>query len=291
VADPRGIEALLERIVSFAREDENVRALVLTSSRASGRHMDRFSDLDPILYVRDPQAIARDRAWTARFARVLVSWGEDLPNGKPPRYFRGVVYEDGSKADFTISPVSALEEVVASGRLSDALDVGYKVLVDKDGLATRLPPASFRAHIPSPPSQEDFAREVNDFWWNSTYVAKALWRDELFFAKHCLDQVLKLQGLRRMLEWFAETERGWNLNPGTLGRHLKRNLPPDLWSEVEASFAGGGIEENWEALFRTTAVYRRVATEVAARLGLDYPQGLDERVSAYLGKVRASRLA
>jgi aminoglycoside 6-adenylyltransferase len=49
---------------------------------------------------------------------------------------------------------------------------------------------------------------------------------------------------------------------------------------------GSDPEENWEALFRTTALFRRVANEVGSALGYTYPEALDVRVAAYLEHVR-----
>ena len=57
-------------------------------------------------------------------------------------------------------------------------------------------------------------------------------------------------------------------------------------SELAATYVGAGIEDNWEALFATTALFRRVATEVAEALGLVYRRGLDETATAYLEAVR-----
>jgi aminoglycoside 6-adenylyltransferase len=49
---------------------------------------------------------------------------------------------------------------------------------------------------------------------------------------------------------------------------------------------GAGIKENWEALFRTIALFREVGIEVAERLGYAYPHDLDQRVTAYVQKMR-----
>jgi hypothetical protein len=61
---------------------------------------------------------------------------------------------------------------------------------------------------------------------------------------------------------------------------------PDLWAEFECTYCGLGSEENWEALFRTIATMRRVATEVGQDLGYTYPKRLDQRVMDYLSRVR-----
>ncbi len=87
--------------------------------------------------------------------------------------------------------------------------------------------------------------------------------------------------LRPMLEWRMECDHGWSVPTGALGKGLKKRLPPDLWVELEATYAAAGIEENWESLFRTIAFFRRIATDVGDHLGYAYPDELDRRVTDY----------
>jgi aminoglycoside 6-adenylyltransferase len=74
--------------------------------------------------------------------------------------------------------------------------------------------------------------------------------------------------------------------PGKLGRWLERRLPADVWSELEGTYVGPAIEENWAALFRTTALFSRVAKEVADALGYAYPQDVEDGISTQLSAVR-----
>jgi aminoglycoside 6-adenylyltransferase len=67
---------------------------------------------------------------------------------------------------------------------------------------------------------------------------------------------------------------------------LKQRLPAEIWSELASTFVGPEPEANWNALFRTTALFRRVAMEVAGALGFTYPQDQDDRVHLYLNAVR-----
>jgi aminoglycoside 6-adenylyltransferase len=71
-----------------------------------------------------------------------------------------------------------------------------------------------------------------------------------------------------------------------LGKGLKRRLPPDIWSQLERTYVGAGIVENWEALFQTLALFRQVAMQVADHLGYVYPLDLDQRVTTYVQKVK-----
>jgi aminoglycoside 6-adenylyltransferase len=160
------------------------------------------------------------------------------------------------------------------------------VLLDKDGLAARLPAATGAAHVPRPPTQAEFDALVEEFWWESLYVAKHLRRDDLLPAKHSLDQVMKIDLLRRLIEWRIEIDRGWTWRPGDLGRGLKRHLDDRTWTELASTFTGAGTDENWAALFRTCHLFRRLARDVAARLDLRYPEALDAKVTARLEAIR-----
>ncbi len=55
---------------------------------------------------------------------------------------------------------------------------------------------------------------------------------------------------------------------------------------MEDTYTGAGIPENWEALFRTMALFGRVAVEVTDDLGYAYPLDLDRRVTEYVRAVR-----
>ena len=169
---------------------------------------------------------------------------------------------------------------------TDFLDWGYRILLDKDELASRLPAPTRTAHIPPKPTEQEYQALIEEFWWESTYVAKNLWRDDLVFARYNLDVVMRSELLLPLLEWRIEIDHDWTWKPGVVGRGLKRALVPDLWSAFEHTYVGPGLAENWEALFAMTALFRWVAIEVGQALGYTYPQELDDGVTAYLEEAR-----
>jgi aminoglycoside 6-adenylyltransferase len=226
-----------------------------------------------------------DDSWLGAYGHPLARWGDEKAVCGPKTYFRGVVYEDGVKIDYSIWPLALLDHVSAEGLIDD-LDVGYRVLLDKDGRTSGWPAPTYRAHIPSPPTKAEYDALVDEFWWSTTYVAKALWREEVVFAKLALDDDVKF-ALRKMLEWRIEIDHGWTLRPGAYGRGLERLLPAGLWSELSATYVGAGVEENWDALFRAIDLFRRVAGEVAAALGHPYSHEQDATATALLHEMHA----
>ena len=85
-----------------------------------------------------------------------------------------------------------------------------------------------------------------------------------------------------------EIDHAWSVKTGAYGKRLRRRLPPDVWSALEATYVGSGAEDNWNALFVTLDLMRRVGMEVGAALGYAYPEHQHQRVIAYLRRMPAS---
>jgi aminoglycoside 6-adenylyltransferase len=95
--------------------------------------------------------------------------------------------------------------------------------------------------------------------------------------------------LRPMLEWFVGVRYNWTVTTGSLGKGLKKQLTPEVWAQLEDTYASADIQENWEALFRTIALFRQVAIEVGDSLGYEYPLELDRRVTAFAHRMQGMR--
>jgi aminoglycoside 6-adenylyltransferase len=278
----------LDQLVHWADEQQLIRAVILTSSRAIPHAaLDLFSDYDVILVLQSIEPFYVDRSWVGVFGPVLTVYRNPLIEDHGQQRSAYVVqYETGLKIDFNLWPVELLQQITSSERLPPEFDAGYKILVDKDGLTTALTAPTYAAYIPTPPSETHYLELIESFFLDTTYVAKFLWRDDMMAAKHILDHSLKQEHLRPMLEWDAEIDHQWKLKPGPYGRRLKQHVRADLWAELESTYCGLEIEENWEALFRTIALMRRVATDVGQHLGYTYPRELDQRVMDYLSRVK-----
>lgn len=278
----------LSRLVAWTERHELVRASLLTSTRASDTApVDVLSDWDVILYVSTVDPFRDPERWLRAFGAVLVRTPLELRDTHGmEELWRGVIYDDGTKVDFTITPAAVLRIIRGEPRLPPGLDLGFRVLVDKDGLTDGLPAPTFTAYIPQKPTAEEFRALVEELWWDTTYVAKYLWRDDLYAAKALLDAEIRLLVLRPMLEWLIEVQSGWTVRPGPFGRGFKRHLGPDVWAAVEATYAGAAAEDTWQALFQTIAVFRAAAEAVAQSLGYDYPHEVDQRMTRYLLAIR-----
>ncbi len=280
---------MIERLISWGESQDLVRAMVLTSSRAipNNPYTDRFSDYDVILALRDVRPFHDSQDWLAAFGTVLAMYRDPMYAEDGLSWSGNVVqFEEGAKIDFTLWPVEMLRKVVQEETLPAEFDAGYQVLLDKDGLADGIKPPSYRGYIPQPPTEARYHEEIENFFLCASYVAKYLLRDDVMAAKYLLDGEMKHENLRPILEWHLEIEHDWQVKPGNYGRRIKKWLRPDLWAGLESTYAGAGIEENWQALFRLMDLMHKVGIEVGEKLGFAYPESIEQRMRMYLKKLK-----
>lgn len=281
-------DATIQLLIRWAEGQPLVRAMILTSTRAlPNAPADLFSDYDVILVLRDILPFHQDRSWLEAFGRVLVMYRDPLIPAYGTLTSGNVVqFEDGLKIDFSLWPVEVLQRIAAEPHLPAEFDAGYRVLLDKDRLTEGLKPPTYRAYIPSPPTEEQFVEGIEDFLLQAIYVAKLLWRDDLVAAKYILDGMMKQEHLIPMLEWHIETRQEWSVKTDPYGRGLKKWLRADLWEDLIATYTGAEPEANWEALNKSIALMRKASLEVGARLGYVYPHEMERRTLAYINRVK-----
>ncbi|WP_127130589.1 aminoglycoside 6-adenylyltransferase [Pseudoflavitalea rhizosphaerae] len=281
----------LNEVIHWATTQPNIRVVLLTSSLANpGAPVDPFSDLDIDLVVDNYEEFLQDDSWISNFGSIITTIveGEEPFDGRCSS--RMVLYEDYLKIDFLIFSVNRFREEVAKLPLHEDWDIGYKVLVDKDGLTANMPQPSHTAFKIQKPDEEKFLWVLNNYWWDMTYVAKCLARDELYYAKFMSEQIMRFEHQQVLLEWYIGSQHNWNVTTNKYGRLFKKYLDPAMWERATATFAGADIENNWRALFAYVELGREIGKHLATHLGYRYPKELDEKITGYLLYVRAGEM-
>jgi aminoglycoside 6-adenylyltransferase len=270
---------IVQRVVDWAQAEENVRAAFLIGSRAeSGGQPDRLSDHDVLLFVRDRSRYEADESWLTAFGSILVKLNDGYELLGSRVVTRLVQYQAGHRIDFSIHDVGLLERISAAPALPEMLDAGFRVLVDKDDWASRLPASTGEAYRGSLPSETIFRHVVNEFWWEVLYVAKHLARGEVLPALYSQECVIRFRCLLPMLEWYARAVHGSESRLGPHGRGLVRELDPPEVDRLNRTFLGSSVAEGWEALFETMEYFRQISSSVAECLDFACPHELSKGV-------------
>jgi aminoglycoside 6-adenylyltransferase len=278
----RGEREMMELILGTAQTDERIRAVILNGSRANPHvKRDIFQDYDIVYVVTEMPPFVHNLAWIQRFGDMMVLQLPDEMGEERARpsvsYAYLMQFMDGNRIDLTIFPLAHLDAMAR-----DSLSV---LLLDKDGLIKPFPAPDDSDYRPQPPTAQQFFACCNEFWWVSPYVAKALWRDEILYAKQLLDGTLREQ-LMACLEWYVGIKTGFATSTGKAGKYFRHYLEPAQWELLLRSYSDADYERTWDALLAMGELFHVVGVAVANVYGFEYPQRDDERVTAHLHHVR-----
>lgn len=281
-------EIQLMEIVDWATSNDDIRAVLLTSSLVNPyAPVDQFSDLDIEFVVRDIEKFLSDDSWVENFGKKIAMIVENEEAFEGMHAMRMVFYENYTKVDFKIYSIEKFLEEVNNDELQEDWDVGYKILLDKDNFTDNMKLPTYDAVMIKKPTAQEFATLFNDFWWDMTYVAKCLWRGDLFYAKFMSEDNMRTQYLQKIIEWHIGLEHDWKVTTNKKGRLFKKFLSPEIWAKTEATFSGSDIEDNWRALFAYADLGTELGVKMAQELSYPYPMELEQNIRTYLSHVKA----
>lgn len=272
----RSHEQVLKQILDFAQNDANIRAVVMNGSLVNPNiNHDIFCDYDILFFVHDLEQYVTDKSWRPTFGDLVImqfNRHDDFPDDQ---FVFLMQFADGVRIDLSFARMNMINTAI-----EDSLTV---VLLDKDQCLPPIPAPNESSYITKRPDQAEYDLMVNEFWWVSTYVAKALWRSEPVTAKYLFEVIVR-DCLNRMVTWYIALQHDWQINAGKMGKKFEI-LPPDLWQELCSTYPGIEETEIWQALLRSGTLMRKVSIPVAENLGYVYHHDEDERVTAYLQHV------
>ncbi|MFL5972669.1 MAG: aminoglycoside 6-adenylyltransferase, partial [Gaiellaceae bacterium] len=269
------VETLLGSVLAWAQRDDNVIALITTGSASrSDARRDEFSDLDVEVIARDPEPLLIDDRWFMAFGEVWVVLRFD-ERQYPTRL---VIYDGGSKVDFTVAGVRRLEEM--NDQLDPLYERGYRVLLDKERAAGNLPPASGRFPARAAPTQTEYDATVEEFWFEAAHLPWYLARDDLWVVKF-RDWTMKTD-LLKMLEWRASVRSEAPVDVWHIGTRMKEWVDEATWRQIHDVYARFDQQDSWRALLASADLFAQLSRETAEANGLTYPVELERHVRDYL---------
>jgi len=277
-------ELLLKRIVDFAAARDGIQAVVQTGSRARGRRVDAYSDLDIELIGPGAAELAGRDDWLQEIGPVLVAIhlaNEDEDEPDWPTCL--AVFAEGRKADFTLAGPERLERMAADG-LDDLYRRGYLAHLDETGITRSLAPSDPRPPERSAPGAEEFEANQREFWFEATQIPVYIARRDLWPAASRLVEAEEL--LLEMLEWNAFARSGGAADTWHKGHRIDEWAAEPYRSEIPSAFAGYDPDDQLRALRSIAGLYARVAAETGGLLSLPVLD-LRDRVLRHIDRVVA----
>ena len=273
-------EQLQTELIAWSEHIAEIRTILVVGSRARQvKPADDYSDLDISLYVVEgfEQKSEVYLQWIRDFAPVWMMLDEHHDETKSWL----ILYQGGIKVDFSVTPISVLQPLIDDQALWDDQQRGYKILLDKDGIAAQLPPPSpFDPPPYVPPIQVQFIQRVEGYFYGAVYLAKQIKRGNLWKAKWA-DQIQQ-RILLEMLEWHAHSAHDRPVDTYYRGDFMRDWVSDATWQELHQVFAHFDATDSRKALIASIRLFTRLTQETAAKLDYDYPRRMVEEVTAYI---------
>ena len=274
---------MTDLILSTAREDDRIRAVILEGSRANPKApKDIFQDFDVVYVVGETESFRADKTWIDRFGeRLYMQYPEDhpvYPSDRERCYGWLIQFADGIRLDLHVSTLDWVLE-------HDAKDSLFSVLLDKDGLFAGRKPSGDSAHWVQKPHRALFAATCNEFWWCLNNLCKGLWRGESTYAQYMMNEILRPE-LLTVLSWKAAIPHDFRVSVGKCGKYLPDYLEKPTWEAFLSTYCSADLGEMWEAGARMCDLFHQTALEVAEKMG--FPCDLTEARNsrAFFDRVR-----
>ena len=286
-------EEWIKQFSDWALSRSDVRAAVLVGSNSRSEHpADEWSDIDILFVAPAPQLYLDSLEWLASFGIPLFNIVERTTTGEI--WARRVLYESGLDVDFVVvSPLNVRQNYPDLPIVIEILQRGKRVLIDKDGLFRTWPDAITVRTVIQPPLPQVFLEVVNDFWFNTVWIAKKLRRGELWVAASSNNEYMK-RLLLQMTEWYTRATQGCERDVWYDGRFIEQWAAPWVVKELTKVIAYYDSDDVWRALKANMELFQQLATKTAECWQYPYPVNEVEKVIEYVveldhkKKVRAS---
>ncbi|WP_248758607.1 aminoglycoside 6-adenylyltransferase [Pseudarthrobacter sp. SSS035] len=239
----------IDTLTAWAKNNENVRAMVMTGS-AAAYETHPLSDRDIEIYATDPTPLLADDSWWDHLGDVLVVERLATPGWHPAR----LVYYIGGKLDLTVISADALQTI--------RRERPFTVLVDKEGITGSL---HLEAAGTSLPDEAAFQEQLNWGYAAALMCAKAIVRDEPWSGK-IRDRDLKAS-LLTFIEWDHHVRHGLDHDVRFLGSRMRQWMDADTQQALEQCWGHFDAADSAKALRASIALFAKLGRRISDSVG------------------------
>ena len=260
-------QGVVDRFVLACHTDERVTAAFLVGSYVKGK-ADAYSDLDLYLITTDDayeDFIADRAAFIRLLGEPLFVEDFDLPG------IVFLIFPDGSEVEISFGGESQLSQI---------LNQPYKILLDKANITSGVIPRE--REVDHEEQTEKLRRLIYWFWHELSHFITALERRQLWWAQGQLGALrLYCINLTRLLNNFSDRDVG---EEGYF--KMEKAIPVEQLAALKATYCPMEESAMLEAAEVIVRFFQNIATSLAAKHGITYPERLDKVMFERLERLR-----
>ena len=271
--------SIVNNLIEYGERSDNIHAMIIIGSYArQERFADKYSDIDLILVVDNPEYFIESDDWLTDIGQFHISFIEDTITGGKER--RILFY---NAFDVDLIPILKDASIDLIEKAKPILEQGYRVVLDKIGIVHTLPSIKEKNQSNLLFNEKEYINTVNDFWYHVIWTVKKLNRGELWTAKFCFDSYMKWK-LLSMIELYSQLTNGNDYNTWYSGRFLEEWVEPWIIDRLSKCFSHYDREDMINGLLNTMDLFRDIVVEIAEKLNFKYPKESDEYTTTWIKK-------
>lgn len=265
------------KLLSIAKKDEAIRAVMLNGSRANKDAVsDPFQDYDIVYYIKNDIDL-RYKDFSKLYGELLIMQTIDDMIFDPHEDEDSMIYlmqfKNGIRIDLTIRHIKQLK----SDYPNDSLSI---VLLDKDHMIENSFEASLKSYYVKKPSETIYHSCINEFYWVSLYVSKGVLRNQLTYAMDHLAIIRRC--LMAMIDWDIAFDYHYEISLGK-GKSLYpiylNSVDFKNYTNTYPSFDSTSIIDS---LFSAIELFHQKALNVSEKLKFPYNENDYYNIKAYI---------
>lgn len=278
----RNLDNELKRLIDFVNKNDNIRGMVLQGSYVnSNAPIDIFSDLDPLFYCNDVTEFTESDEWKKHFGFVISYFSDEWEmQDNLKGYTRLTIYSDGFKMDFGFQDIKL-------AKYANNMEL-YKVYVDKDNIIPTPEVTDDSKFYVQKPTNEEFHAELRDFFFDSSYVVKTIYRNEIIFNQYMMGILHKK--INNLLKWYVGCKHDFKVNVGSVNRYINQYLSKEEIQMLKDTYCSSDPDEVYASLIAAFDFVRYLGTYIAGKLNYIYPLQHDEDMLNYCKRVKEELL-
>lgn len=263
---------MLSLIIDVAKNDPNIKAVMLNGSRADPSTVpDIYQDYDIVYFTDSVKPYWGNKKWLEeKFGRLLLLQTPETmtlipPDGKGDFVYLAI-FDDGVRIDLTLTE-----------RPYDKNGEPAIVLLDKEGILSDVMPDPGYYNVKKP-SQKEFSDCCNEFWWCLNNVAKGIMREEHVYTLDMMNRYVR-DMLNKMASWYIGADSDFSVSPGKSGKNFGKYLEPGIYNMYLKTYAQP--DRILTAAIRMMDLFSLLAKSVAGVLDYKYNQSEEDGLRAY----------
>ncbi len=278
---------MFDLILSVAKKDERIRAVILNGSRANKNiPKDNLQDFDIVFFVTALDFFVATPNWMDVFGeRIILQTPNSMTLGDSDAHLNEeeivylMLFKDYNRIDLS------LRKVINRNKKKDSLT---KILLDKDQLFKEILVSNDKDYWTRKPSQKEFSDCCNEFWWVSTYVVKGLLRNEIIYAKDMQEVILRKM-LMNVIAWNIAADYNFKINLGANKRFIENYLDFDTMNQLKNTYSDFTKISIWNSLISMSGTFHEKSIELGSKENLHYNLEEAKNVRNYIQEMKNSK--